>query len=77
MIVFSNEKAPRHNGQCAVRTSLGDKKGGVGGTVASESVLRSAGTLMSRVRAPPLAPWPDRGPESPRSRRCGLAVYKN
>ncbi|GFO43647.1 hypothetical protein PoB_007015200 [Plakobranchus ocellatus] len=37
---------------------------GVGGTVASESALRSAGTLLSRVRAPPPAPWPDGGPES-------------
>ncbi|GFN81490.1 hypothetical protein PoB_000799600 [Plakobranchus ocellatus] len=29
---------------------------GVSGTVVSESVLRSAGTLLSWVRAPPLAP---------------------
>ncbi|GFO04905.1 hypothetical protein PoB_003141000 [Plakobranchus ocellatus] len=28
-------------------------------TVASESALRSAGTLLSRVQAPPPAPWPD------------------
>ncbi|GFN84792.1 tumor protein p53-inducible protein 13 [Plakobranchus ocellatus] len=40
---------------------------GVGGTVARESALRSAGTLLSRVRAPPPAPWPDGGPESLRS----------
>ncbi|GFO03225.1 hypothetical protein PoB_002973000 [Plakobranchus ocellatus] len=32
--------------------------------VASKSALRSAGTLLSQVRAPPLAPWPDRGSES-------------
>ncbi|GFN84698.1 hypothetical protein PoB_001120400 [Plakobranchus ocellatus] len=32
---------------------------GVGSTVASESALRSAGTLLSRVRALPPAPWPD------------------
>ncbi|GFO00623.1 hypothetical protein PoB_002712800 [Plakobranchus ocellatus] len=32
---------------------------GVGGSVAGESALRSAGTLLSRVRAPPPAPWPD------------------
>ncbi|GFO46570.1 hypothetical protein PoB_007307500 [Plakobranchus ocellatus] len=51
--------------------------GGVGGTVASESALRSAGTLLSRVRAPPTAPWPDGGPESLRSPCCGLAIYKN
>ncbi|GFO18620.1 hypothetical protein PoB_004512500 [Plakobranchus ocellatus] len=40
---------------------------GVGGIVASESALRSAGNLLSRVRAPPPAPWPDGGPESLRS----------
>ncbi|GFN76337.1 hypothetical protein PoB_000284300 [Plakobranchus ocellatus] len=50
---------------------------GVGGTVASESALRSAGTLLSRVRAPPPTPWPVRGPESLRSPCCGLAIYKN
>ncbi|GFO45014.1 acetylcholine receptor subunit alpha [Plakobranchus ocellatus] len=50
--------------------------GGVGGTVASESALRSAGTLLSRVRAPPPAPWPDGGPESLRSPCWGLAIYK-
>ncbi|GFN98358.1 hypothetical protein PoB_002486400 [Plakobranchus ocellatus] len=38
------------------------KQGGVGGTVACESALRSAGTLLSRVRAPPSAPRPDGGP---------------
>ncbi|GFO08812.1 hypothetical protein PoB_003531700 [Plakobranchus ocellatus] len=32
------------------------------GTVACESALRSAGTLLSRVRAPPSAPRPDGGP---------------
>ncbi|GFN89764.1 hypothetical protein PoB_001627000 [Plakobranchus ocellatus] len=50
--------------------------GGLGGTVASESALRSAGTFLSRVRAPPPAPWPDGGPESLRSPCCGLAIYK-
>ncbi|GFO09171.1 hypothetical protein PoB_003567600 [Plakobranchus ocellatus] len=50
-----------------------DKRGGVGDIVASESALRSAGTLLSRVPASPLAPWP----ESLRSPCCGLAVYKN
>ncbi|GFO26214.1 hypothetical protein PoB_005271900 [Plakobranchus ocellatus] len=40
---------------------------GVGSTVACESALRSAGTLLSPVRAPPPAPWPDGGPESLRS----------
>ncbi|GFN77525.1 Zinc finger protein 233 [Plakobranchus ocellatus] len=40
---------------------------GVGGTVASESALRSAGTLLLGVRAPPPASWPDRGCKSLRS----------
>ncbi|GFO25903.1 hypothetical protein PoB_005240800 [Plakobranchus ocellatus] len=34
---------------------------GVGCTVASESALRSARTFLSRVRAPPPAPWPTEG----------------
>ncbi|GFN82652.1 carboxyl-terminal pdz ligand of neuronal nitric oxide synthase protein-like [Plakobranchus ocellatus] len=38
------------------------KKSGRGGTVACESALRSAGTLLSQVRAPPSAPRPDGGP---------------
>ncbi|GFO00830.1 hypothetical protein PoB_002733500 [Plakobranchus ocellatus] len=32
-----------------------------GGTVASESALKSAGTLLSQVRARAPASWPDRG----------------
>ncbi|GFO35959.1 hypothetical protein PoB_006246400, partial [Plakobranchus ocellatus] len=36
--------------------------GGIGGTVACESALRSAGTLLSRVRAPSSAHRPDGGP---------------
>ncbi|GFN97623.1 gypsy retrotransposon integrase-like protein 1 [Plakobranchus ocellatus] len=51
-------------------------KKGVGGTVAIESALRSAGTLLSRVRTPPPAPWPDGELESLRSPCCGLAIYK-
>ncbi|GFO09746.1 hypothetical protein PoB_003625100 [Plakobranchus ocellatus] len=51
--------------------------GGVGGTVVSESTLKSAGTPLSRVRAPPPAPWPDGGPKSLRSPCCGLAMYNN
>ncbi|GFO48098.1 hypothetical protein PoB_007460300 [Plakobranchus ocellatus] len=47
-----------------------------GASVASESALRSAGILLSRVRAPPPTPLPDGGPESLRSPYCGLAVYK-
>ncbi|GFN80485.1 hypothetical protein PoB_000699100 [Plakobranchus ocellatus] len=50
---------------------------GFGSTVACESALRSAGTLLSRVRAPLPAAWPDGGPESLRSPYCGLAIYKN
>ncbi|GFO36037.1 hypothetical protein PoB_006254200 [Plakobranchus ocellatus] len=48
--------------------------GGVGGTVACESALRSAGTLVSRVRAQPSAPRPDGGPKSLRLPCCGLAI---
>ncbi|GFO33459.1 endonuclease-reverse transcriptase [Plakobranchus ocellatus] len=50
---------------------------GVGGTVVSESALRSAGTLLSRVRAPLPAPWPGGGPKSLRSPCCGMAIYKS
>ncbi|GFO14956.1 hypothetical protein PoB_004146100 [Plakobranchus ocellatus] len=53
----------RENFECRATSST--PHGGVGGTVASESALRSAGTLLSRVRAPPPAPWPDGGPEKP------------
>ncbi|GFO02634.1 hypothetical protein PoB_002913900 [Plakobranchus ocellatus] len=40
------------------------------GAVASESALRSAGTILSEIRAPPPAPLPDGGPESLRSPCC-------
>ncbi|GFO26301.1 hypothetical protein PoB_005280600 [Plakobranchus ocellatus] len=50
--------------------------GGFCGTVDSKSALRSAGALLSRVRAPPPVSWPDGGPESLRSPRCGLAIHK-
>ncbi|GFO30843.1 hypothetical protein PoB_005734800 [Plakobranchus ocellatus] len=60
--------------KCECNSSATAKIGGVGGTVAS---LRSAGTLLSRVRASPPSPWPDRGPESLRSPCCGLAIYTN
>ncbi|GFO49733.1 hypothetical protein PoB_007623800 [Plakobranchus ocellatus] len=40
------------------------------------SSLRSAGILLSRVRTPPLAPWPGGRPESLRSLCFGLAIYK-
>ncbi|GFN95797.1 hypothetical protein PoB_002230300 [Plakobranchus ocellatus] len=42
-----------------LRITLG---GRVGGTVASESALRSAGTLLSQVLASPSALQPDGGP---------------
>ncbi|GFO30507.1 hypothetical protein PoB_005701200 [Plakobranchus ocellatus] len=51
--------------------------GGVSSTVISESALRSAGTLLPRVRAPPSAPRPDGGPQSPRSLCCGQTIYTN
>ncbi|GFO33091.1 hypothetical protein PoB_005959600 [Plakobranchus ocellatus] len=46
------------------------------GTVDSESALRSAGILMSGVRAPQPALWPDGGPKILRSLLCKLALYK-
>ncbi|GFN78864.1 reverse transcriptase [Plakobranchus ocellatus] len=39
-------------------------RGSAGGTVASESALRSPGTVLSRVRASPSAPWLNGGPET-------------
>ncbi|GFO33422.1 hypothetical protein PoB_005992700 [Plakobranchus ocellatus] len=45
--------------------------------VASESALRSTGTLLSRVAAPQPAPCPDEGPESLRSPCSGLAIYES
>ncbi|GFN81515.1 hypothetical protein PoB_000802100 [Plakobranchus ocellatus] len=65
-----------------VRPALGNRtrrhegeipSGSIGGIVASESALSSAGTLLSWVRAPPPAPRP----ESLKSPCCELAVYKN
>ncbi|GFN86155.1 hypothetical protein PoB_001266100 [Plakobranchus ocellatus] len=47
-----------------------------GGKIASESALRSAGTILSRVRALPQAPWCEAGPENLRSPCCGLAIQK-
>ncbi|GFO44117.1 eukaryotic translation initiation factor 3 subunit f [Plakobranchus ocellatus] len=49
------------------KISLETAAGGVGGTVFSESALGSAGTLLSRVRAPLPAPWPEGGFKSLRS----------
>ncbi|GFN77337.1 histone-lysine N-methyltransferase SETMAR [Plakobranchus ocellatus] len=50
---------------------------GVGGTVDSKSALRSAGTVLSRVRALPPALGPDGEPERLRSPCCGLAICEN
>ncbi|GFO15405.1 hypothetical protein PoB_004191000 [Plakobranchus ocellatus] len=50
--------------------------GGVESSVVSESALRSAATLLSRVRAPPPASGPGGGSKSLRSPCCGLAIYK-
>ncbi|GFO28174.1 hypothetical protein PoB_005467900 [Plakobranchus ocellatus] len=60
-----------------VSTDFASVRVGVGGSLACESALRSAGTLLSRVRAPPSAPRPGGGPKSLRSPCCGLATYKN
>ncbi|GFN81546.1 hypothetical protein PoB_000805200 [Plakobranchus ocellatus] len=50
--------------------------GEVGGTEDSETAVISAGTLLSRVRAPPLAPLQVGRPESLRAPYCGhTAVY--
>ncbi|GFO08011.1 hypothetical protein PoB_003451600 [Plakobranchus ocellatus] len=46
------------------------------GWLATESTLRSAGTLLSRVRVPPSAPWPDGELGSLRLPCCGLAIQK-
>ncbi|GFO16059.1 hypothetical protein PoB_004256400 [Plakobranchus ocellatus] len=39
-------------------------------------IARPAETLLSRVRVPPPAPWPDGGPESLRSTHRRLALYE-
>ncbi|GFO06521.1 hypothetical protein PoB_003302600 [Plakobranchus ocellatus] len=52
------------------------KRWGVGGTVACEFALRSAGSLLSRIPAPPSVSRPDGRHGSLRSPCCGLAIYK-
>ncbi|GFN90507.1 sec14-like protein 2 [Plakobranchus ocellatus] len=42
-----------------------------------QKLLKSAGTSLSRVRAPPPSPWPDEGSESLRSPCSGLAYIRN
>ncbi|GFO28333.1 hypothetical protein PoB_005483800 [Plakobranchus ocellatus] len=51
--------------------------GGIGGTLDTEAGPISAKILLWRVRAPPLAPWPDVWPESLRSPCGGLAKHRN
>ncbi|GFO08951.1 hypothetical protein PoB_003545600 [Plakobranchus ocellatus] len=46
------------------------------GTVDSEPALRSAGVLLSWVRAPPLAPWLDKGFESLKSHAVAGCISK-
>ncbi|GFN80350.1 hypothetical protein PoB_000685600 [Plakobranchus ocellatus] len=47
-----------------------------GGTGDSEPALRSAETILSQVRTPPLALWPEGRPESLTSPCCGQAIYQ-
>ncbi|GFO03174.1 hypothetical protein PoB_002967900 [Plakobranchus ocellatus] len=74
----SSNRVIKQAASCRVSVSFDEfwRVWGVGGSVVSESALRSAGTLLSPVRAPPLAPCPDGGPKSLRSPCCGLAIYK-
>ncbi|GFO30423.1 hypothetical protein PoB_005692800 [Plakobranchus ocellatus] len=58
--VSTGEAQDSYNSFC--QPTLLNEIRGVGGTVASEAALSSAGTLLSRVRAPPSAPRSDGGP---------------
>ncbi|GFO10895.1 hypothetical protein PoB_003740000 [Plakobranchus ocellatus] len=51
-------------------------RGSVGGTVTSESVLKSEGTILSWVRTLPPSLHPAGGPDSLGSPYCGLAIYE-
>ncbi|GFO05180.1 C-type mannose receptor 2-like [Plakobranchus ocellatus] len=64
---YQGTKSKRFTGCSQTEQSVICLCEGVGGTVASESALRSAGTLLSRVLASSLALWPGRGPKSLRS----------
>ncbi|GFN91732.1 hypothetical protein PoB_001823800 [Plakobranchus ocellatus] len=66
-----------HRNHVGIFSSSISLRWGVGGTVVSKFALRSALTLLSRVRTPPPAPWPDGGPESLRSPCCGLAIRQS
>ncbi|GFO05604.1 fatty acid synthase [Plakobranchus ocellatus] len=46
----------------------------VGGAVVNECALKSAGTLLSWIRAPPPTSWPDGWSKSLRSPCCGLDI---
>ncbi|GFO30388.1 hypothetical protein PoB_005689300 [Plakobranchus ocellatus] len=63
--------------ECGEGSAERDEGMNVGGTVASESALRSSRTLLSQARASQQAPWPYGGFESPRSPCWDLAIYKN
>ncbi|GFO47862.1 hypothetical protein PoB_007436700 [Plakobranchus ocellatus] len=59
----SNTIPSRHSeGRAGFKVVVPVLNGSIGGTVACESALKSAGTFLSRVRAPPSVPWPDGGP---------------
>ncbi|GFN90372.1 hypothetical protein PoB_001687800 [Plakobranchus ocellatus] len=49
---------------------------GVGGTEDKQTRPEICRDTSVGIRAVPLAPWPDGGPESLRSLRCGLATHK-
>ncbi|GFO40580.1 hypothetical protein PoB_006708500 [Plakobranchus ocellatus] len=53
------------------------QKMGFGGPVDDEPALRSARIHLSKVRAPPPAPWPGGGSESLRSTRRQLLITTN
>ncbi|GFO26219.1 CGG triplet repeat-binding protein 1 [Plakobranchus ocellatus] len=63
LICTTSNLVLEHKKKSSVSSHLSSERG-VGGSVVSESALGSAGTLLSRFRAPPPAPWPDAGPES-------------
>ncbi|GFO37740.1 hypothetical protein PoB_006424500 [Plakobranchus ocellatus] len=58
------------------RLHRGCRGSGVDGTLDSEHALKSVEILLSRVRAPTPALWPDEGPESLISPCCGLDIQK-
>ncbi|GFO13638.1 hypothetical protein PoB_004014300 [Plakobranchus ocellatus] len=67
LTTISGKKSKRFTGCSEIGQSVICLCEGIRGTVASESTLRFAGTLLSRVLASSLAPLPGGGPESLRS----------